>query len=1717
MRPRTRTWMVVSLVLIVCAGFWWRLGRSKRGAEQARTQSIQLTITNANAPSLPMAKHKKARLGNAQFAVIATNPPSFTVTNLLAYRLSNTKQPFEDLLRSDTAVLLRNALIDTALPGGPKIPEHLRAEGDPGSYIVQARGAITKAFRERLLAAGAEIVSYIPNNAYLVRASAGVAQTLAGLPLTQAVLPFEPYYKLDARLLPLAVEEQLSPYPLLVVVGFPGQAEAVKNKLKALGAEIIGEPEPTPHGPGFTTKVPAESLAAAAGIPEVQLLGVRFEKRAANDLTRVRVRISTNTVTAPPESHYRDPVSGNPLTGQGIMVAITDTGVDASHPDLQGRVEGDTAIDITDFDGHGTHVAGTFFGDGSMSSSVLSPDGTNSWARGSTNGANFSGMAPRARAYVQSLFRPDFQLQRNTAAKGALISNNSWGYLGDNDYDIFAASYDAAVRDSMPGVMGEQEVMYVFAAGNEGGGGDRGLNGVAGSVVSPATAKNVISVGASDLPRFITNETYICTEQITATATNIICVTNRPWYGRTDTNNEVSPYSSRGNVGIGVEGVFGRFKPDVVAPGSMVVSTRSGQYVDPEGSTNTFAFQYNGITIGYPQTNLYALIVPDNAVALTILTLTNEFSPTNLTLVIGADIDKLPGAGSAFGINQLDLDPASGPVPLRPGTLFYSIANTNHPETISFDLVLLITLTNNVGNYYTVLKGLNEHLAPNYRYESGTSMAAPAVSGFLACLQEYLGTNFNIRPSPALLKAMLINGARSLGANYSLNMSAPINHQGWGLVNMSNTIPSGFAISPTNGPMRFFDQSLSNSLATGGTEYYQISVPERAQSYPLRLTLVWTDPPGNPVTTVKLVNDLNMYVTADDTNFPPEITSLAWVGNDFPAGSDFTEAIVVANDGTPVPEAAAQIEAKRDRVNNVENIYIRPPLASSYTVVVKGHRVNVNAVNSHANSLAQDYALVISSGNVVPSNRVDLTVTGPTFTNDPTARISALIPATNATFAALLDQRVGANNPLIVSTNGASNQWAFFTYQNVSNTAFRYVAIVTFFPLELSLPRYREADIDLYVARGANGSNLFNLDTDVISSSTRSTTRGGTEMLLFTNAGGSEVFHIGVKSEDQQGANFSIFAVSSDRPFSERDASNNIVAQAIPLPVSIPDGSPDKPGGTNLFALVFEPNVNIQRVYVTNSIYHEDGGDLIGILSHQDIEDQNEVSVTLNNHRTWQGFQEVIYDDSEQGDLGDETDNPPVLPPDGPGRLRDFVGQQAYGLWGYTISDNALFQTGLVQELTLVIQPASTNNDDAVNLTATVQPLHWIYAGFRVPADATNVQLCLKTDGDAELYLRREDFPTFTLFDKMSNMVPPGACMNYGLMDDPPLSPGRYFVGVYNPSASAAINIHLVVTVQRGLVPDRTIITANDNLLSLTDDATTNSTMFVTNRGFVTSVEVDVRINHPRIADLALHLVNPLGTRLLLAENRGRDTTNGYGVSINPVVITNFGARILDTSFEGLGTVGVPAGQYHAGWQVESGDIEVLDFQPGRPLRAHTGTNIIDINGSVPGIISTNVTLIPGRSYLLSFAYSRNPDAGPATARISISNSVALTVTSPAATPWSDLQWKSTSTVFRATVAVNRVEIRAVSWPQPQTGVLFDTIRIDEVEVTTNSLLYATFTDDTLKALLPIKFAPPPFGDTNFFGTNRFINGLEGTNGGNFDNPNIYTNRNLFTNGQSFD
>ena len=66
-------------------------------------------------------------------------------------------------------------------------------------------------------------------------------------------------------------------------------------------------------------------------------------------------------------------VSGSPVDGRGVRIAVIDTGVDRHHPDLEGRILHESRgpdrhhRSITDEEGHGTHIAGIIAGTGAAS------------------------------------------------------------------------------------------------------------------------------------------------------------------------------------------------------------------------------------------------------------------------------------------------------------------------------------------------------------------------------------------------------------------------------------------------------------------------------------------------------------------------------------------------------------------------------------------------------------------------------------------------------------------------------------------------------------------------------------------------------------------------------------------------------------------------------------------------------------------------------------------------------------------------------------------------------------------------------------------------------------------------------------------------------------------------------------------------------------------------------------------------------------------------------------------------------------------------------------------------------------------------------------------------------------------------------------------------------------------------------------------------------
>jgi subtilisin family serine protease len=490
MKRRNRILTVVCLLAAVGAWLFWQHDRSKTAASG----------NNGAAPTVAAAKNTAAPAAKGSTTASSSKFPTLN-TNKLAFRLSNTTNSLHQLEANPHAILLANAFIDTDKPLDLKIPSHLKSSGDPGAYIVQARGSTDARFRATLEAAGAQVVSYIPNNAYLVNLSASAAGALASSGQVQAVLPYEPYYKIQSSLLGVAVNDQALPAGTALNLGiFAADEATAEQMIEDAGAKIIGH-DRSAFGLVLRVLVPTD-WTTLVQLDAVQFVEPTRARVVANDLSRVTVGISPDTVSGMTNDYLG-------LNGNNVLVAVNDTGVDTAHPDFSvvgsaaspgsvppSRVSGLTPLDLVDPSGHGTFVAGIIAGNGSESYTLDTPP--NSEPEGSVTNADFRGKAPLA--YLFSLndsSYSDYQLQTNAAMVGALISNNSWDYgNGDPEYDLAASSYDAATRDAMPYTTGSQPVLFVFAAGNSGGGSDDGTGGSADTILSPGTAKNVITVGA---------------------------------------------------------------------------------------------------------------------------------------------------------------------------------------------------------------------------------------------------------------------------------------------------------------------------------------------------------------------------------------------------------------------------------------------------------------------------------------------------------------------------------------------------------------------------------------------------------------------------------------------------------------------------------------------------------------------------------------------------------------------------------------------------------------------------------------------------------------------------------------------------------------------------------------------------------------------------------------------------------------------------------------------------------------------------------------------------------------------------------------------------------------------------------------------------------------------------------------------------------------------
>jgi hypothetical protein len=693
----------------------------------------------------------------------------------------------------------------TAVTITPSAQQQLAALSEnPGYFIVQFRGPVEQAWKDQITDLGGELLDYLPDFAFKARLTPEQAAAASQLDSVNWVGVFQPAYKLS----PSLHREGSNLYLVRLEQG--SDVATAVSEIRGKGARLLRQ---NPNS--LIIAADAALLETIANVLDVAWIE-NFQLRETDNEYGAGIILGSDIANA---AGY---------DGSTQIIAVADTGLGngtaaGAHPDIPAsrivniydwpaadsfcwQAVNDGAQDVDS--GHGTHTSGSVLSDGGPGGEGkgTAPAGSlvfqavEDYADMTTICENFLGYED---GYALIGLPDDIRdLFQQAYDAGARIHSNSWGSAVNGEY-----TEDAANTDDF--MWNHPDMLVTTSAGNAGV--DGNSNGAIDedSMGSPATSKNILTVGASEHDR---QGHYECDSSLTYTnddgdscnsqgGDNVIFAWGDAWPDDYPADpiasdpaagnaEQMAAFSSRGPTDDG------RIKPDVVAPGSFVLSNYADQYQEGyDGSPN-------------PQNNAW-------------------------------QYDRW-----GFPLNQ------------------------------------------------------------QYKYMGGTSMSNPLVAGAAAVVRDYYEKEHALNASAALVKATLINTAVDIldenndGANDN-DYPIPNNHEGWGLVDVA---------AATDGSLLFEEETTG--LSTNDSATYQYNIETGGQ--PFKVSLVWSDYPGSTSASTALVNDLDLVVTAPNSD--------TYQGNVFSGGWTTTG-------------------GSADRLNNVENVYVQSAAAGSWTVEVIGYNI----------------------------------------------------------------------------------------------------------------------------------------------------------------------------------------------------------------------------------------------------------------------------------------------------------------------------------------------------------------------------------------------------------------------------------------------------------------------------------------------------------------------------------------------------------------------------------------------------------------------------------------------------------------------------------------------------------------------------------------------------------------------------------------------------------
>lgn len=459
-------------------------------------------------------------------------------------------------------------------------------------WIVQFVGPLKAEWSEKIRALGGKLHNYIPDEAFLVDMTSQTKENVEKLPFVNWVGLYEPSYKVSPLLMgrkkkaspgelrTLSIStETFKPSPegnINVILHDPADLPEVSKEIENLGGTIVATGKDR-----IRASLDLSEADKVAKIMKVKWIEPYAPPELANDV-------------AAPIIGVQQVWDNHGLDGAGQIVAVADTGLDTGvnnagmHDDFEGRIVniydrvGDGANDVRS--GHGTHVAGSVLGNGSRSSGTI------------------RGMAFAARLLFQAIERNNTgalagipadlnQLFQQGYNDGARIHTNSWG-------NSLYGQYTAESQDIDEFMWDHKNMAILYCAMNAGT--DANHDGVVDddSLSSQACAKNCITVGASENNRPSGSTPPPGYDIPWGTGSWAIEYPVDPINSDhvSDDPEGMAAFSSRGPTDDG------RIKPDVVAPGTNILSVRSsvaagtGWGLLPAGDPNRDFYMYMGGT-----------------------------------------------------------------------------------------------------------------------------------------------------------------------------------------------------------------------------------------------------------------------------------------------------------------------------------------------------------------------------------------------------------------------------------------------------------------------------------------------------------------------------------------------------------------------------------------------------------------------------------------------------------------------------------------------------------------------------------------------------------------------------------------------------------------------------------------------------------------------------------------------------------------------------------------------------------------------------------------------------------------------------------------------------------------------------------------------------------------------------------------------------------------